>query len=89
MGRITLAAQLDGAEPGARRRLEEYITAVGAGVRTQCRVTHTTMPWLRATQRDVENRGELTCSKSKGAYLRRPYSTPEAEAVPIPLRSRL
>ncbi|MET7846485.1 hypothetical protein ABZT45_50255 [Streptomyces sp. NPDC005356] len=69
MGRITLAAQLDGAEPGARRRLEEYITAVGAGVRTQCRVTRTTMPWLRATQRDVENRGQVTRSKSKGAYL--------------------
>ncbi|WP_329567313.1 FAD-binding oxidoreductase [Streptomyces sp. NBC_01361] len=81
VGRITLGAQLDGSEPGARGRLDEYIAAVGAGVRTPCRVTCTAMPWLAATQRDVENRGELTRSKSKGAYLRRPYSAVESELL--------
>jgi aclacinomycin oxidase len=77
MPSITLSAQSDGSEHGARSRLEEYIAAVGAGVRAPCRVTYTAMLWLAATQRDVENRGELTRSKSKGAYLRRPYSAAE------------
>jgi aclacinomycin oxidase len=81
VGRITLSAQLDGSVPDAQQRLEEYVAAVGSGVRTPCRVTCTAMPWLKVTQRDVENRGELTRSKSKGAYLRRPYSAEKTELL--------
>lgn len=78
VGRITLSAQLDGSTPGARRRLDEYVAAVGNGVRAPIRVARTGMPWLQVSQRDVENRGVLTRSKSKGAYLRRPYSAAES-----------
>ncbi|MFJ4834137.1 FAD-binding oxidoreductase [Streptomyces sp. NPDC088747] len=81
VGRVTLSAQIDGSTPMARRRLDDYVAAVGNGVRATGRVTHSEMPWLRVSQRDVENRGVLTRSKSKGAYLRRPYSAAETELL--------
>uniref|UniRef100_UPI0007C71EF4 FAD-binding protein n=1 Tax=Streptomyces torulosus TaxID=68276 RepID=UPI0007C71EF4 len=81
VGRIVLSAQMDASAPGARRQLDAYVAAVGEGVRTRPRVTRTVLPWLQFTQRDVENRGELTRSKSKGAYLRRPYTAAETELL--------
>ena len=73
VGQVTLTAQIDGDLPDARERLAGYFAAVGQGVRARCRTRFAAMPWLDSVQRDVENRGEQTRSKSKGAYLRRPY----------------
>jgi hypothetical protein len=74
VGRLVLNAQIDGGLPNARELLADYVAAVTHGTSAQCRVSWQRMPWLQATQRDVENRGDLTRSKSKGAYLRRPFS---------------
>ncbi|GAB2869784.1 FAD-binding oxidoreductase [Streptomyces mayteni] len=73
VGRLVLNAQLDGDHPDARHLLESYVQAVGAGVRAPRHTSWGSLPWLQATTRDVENRGELTRSKSKGAYLRQPF----------------
>jgi aclacinomycin oxidase len=73
VGRVVLSAQIDGTLPDAEHRLAAYAAAVNGGVAAPHRISYQHMPWLDSVQRDVENRGPATRSKSKGAYLRRPY----------------
>ncbi|WP_052847999.1 FAD-binding oxidoreductase [Streptomyces avicenniae] len=73
VGRLVLNAQIDAGRPDARRLLGDYLRAVGEGVRVSARTSWETLPWLQVTARDVENRGALTRSKSKGAQLRVPF----------------
>ncbi|WP_435177689.1 FAD-binding oxidoreductase [Actinacidiphila sp. bgisy145] len=73
VGQVVLTAQIDGSLPDADQRLRAYVAAVGDGVRAPYRLRYQQLPWLDSVQRDVENRGAATRSKSKGAYLRRPY----------------
>ncbi|TDC77882.1 FAD-binding oxidoreductase [Streptomyces hainanensis] len=81
VGRLVLNAQIDGGRPDARRLLEEYVEAVGEGVRASRTTSWQRLPWLQATARDVENRGGLTRSKSKGAYLRQPFDDGDGSLI--------
>jgi aclacinomycin oxidase len=78
VGQVTLNVQMDGGRPDSRRLIDEYIAAVNDGVDAPYTVSHATMPWLDSALRDVENRGIHTRSKSKGAYLRQPYTAEQA-----------
>ncbi len=74
VGQVTLNVQMDGDLPWAGKLLDDYIAAVNAGVDAPVDIQYARMPWLDSATRDVENRGAFTRSKSKGAYLRAPYS---------------
>jgi aclacinomycin oxidase len=74
VGQVTLNAQIDGDRPDAHRLLAEYVAAVNDRVGAPNDARYAAMPWMASVQRDVENRGFHTRSKSKGAYLRQPYA---------------
>jgi aclacinomycin oxidase len=81
VGQITLNAQIDGDGPDSEKLLADYIGAVNEGVGAPCHVRYDAMPWLSSVLRDVENRGIHTRSKSKGAYLREPYSDEQVATI--------
>lgn len=74
VGQLTLNAQMDGTRTDSEELLADYIGAVNDGVDAPCHIRYQDMPWMNSVLRDVENRGIYTRSKSKGAYLRRPYT---------------
>jgi aclacinomycin oxidase len=75
---VTLNIQMAGDRPDARQLLDAYIAWVNDGVEAPMEVSYDRMPWLDSVLRDVENRGIYTRSKSKGAYLRQPYTDDQA-----------
>lgn len=81
VGQMVLNAQIDAGEPGSQGFLEEYFAAISNGTGISPHIQYQTLPWLQLTQRDVENRGTLTRSKSKGAYLRVPYTDEQAQTM--------
>lgn len=81
VGQITLNAQIDGDQPDSEKLLGDYVAAVNEAVGAPCHVRYQAMPWLSSVLRDVENRGVYTRSKSKGAYLRQPYSDEQIATI--------
>lgn len=81
VGQVTLNAQIDGDRPDSEKLLADYIAAVNEGVNVPCHVGYGAMPWLSSVLRDVENRGIYTRSKSKGAYLRQPFSDEQTATI--------
>ncbi|MFC9086004.1 FAD-binding oxidoreductase [Nocardiopsis dassonvillei] len=94
-GEIGLVAQVDADDPEGGRAMEEFLDAVdgriapksgqmttpmGEHPAVQGMQTPRRLPWLTATQ-VLNGSGENQCGKYKSAYLRRPFSPAQIEAM--------
>lgn len=75
-GQVVLICELDAALPGAADLMASYIQALSQGVAATHTVQQVTMPWLTAALAGLYggSPGALNRVKSKGSYLRKPYS---------------
>ncbi|MFF4159693.1 FAD-binding oxidoreductase [Streptomyces sp. NPDC001678] len=76
-GQIVLEVQIDGGVAGAEGLVDNYVGALGEGVGLKPAVERTAEPWLRATLANRYDTAGYDRTKSKGAYLRKPWSGPQ------------
>ncbi|RKS05979.1 FAD/FMN-containing dehydrogenase [Nocardiopsis sp. Huas11] len=94
-GEIGLLAQVDDDDPQGAQALEHFLDTVDGRIRPtsgqmaapmgehppiQGMRTPRTLPWLTATQA-INGSGENRCGKYKSAYLRRPFSAAQIQAM--------
>ncbi|GAA1076625.1 FAD-dependent oxidoreductase [Nocardiopsis composta] len=94
-GQIGLLAQVDADVEGAQRAMDGFIAAVDGSIRPTATEPRTSMgehppvarmkkprrmPWLAATQ-TLNGSGENQCGKYKSAYIRRPFTDAQIDAM--------
>jgi hypothetical protein len=78
---IMLQVRMDATVPDARRLLDEYVAAVGEGVGAEPWVTVSEVLWMENTLAQRNANEGFDRSKSKGGYLRKPYTDAQVAAV--------
>ncbi|MFC1440956.1 FAD-binding protein [Streptacidiphilus sp. N1-10] len=79
-GVIALVAEIDAGVPGAQNLMNSYLGAVSQGVSAPSSTSTATMNWLTARMAGLypEAPASDNRSKSKGSYLRRPFTADQA-----------
>ncbi|MCX4766686.1 FAD-binding protein [Streptomyces sp. NBC_01275] len=80
-GQILLDVQIDGGLPGAEGLLTDFVAAINEGVGVEPGVQRSAEPWLRATLANKFDTGGFDRTKSKGAYLRKPWTDAQAAVL--------
>jgi len=76
---VTLAGQLDSSGRGAERLMDDYVAAVGHGVKANPVRGHESQPWLQAAGAVQES--AAAPFKAKAAYLRRRYTDRQIDVI--------
>lgn len=80
-GQILLDIQIDGGLDGAEGLLNDFVAAINEGTGVQPTVQRSTEPWLRATLANKFDTGGFDRTKSKGAYLRKPWTAAQSATL--------
>ncbi|EDY42523.2 secreted FAD-binding protein [Streptomyces sp. SPB074] len=80
-GNILLDTQIDGGLDGAEDLLNDFVAAVNEGTGVEPAVQRSTEPWLKGALADKFDTGGFDRTKSKGAYLRKPWTAQQAATL--------
>nr|AGZ78367.1 NivO [Streptomyces sp. Ls2151] len=80
-GQILLDIQIDGGLDGAEGLLNDFVAAINEGTGVEPAVQRSTEPWLRGTLANKFDTGGFDRTKSKGAYLRKPWTAAQAATL--------